>query len=410
MARAGQRVLRDEGGLEDRISVGVLAKAFPRQAVQEVVDAAGAREQRRRMLPAWLVVYYVLALALFMDMGGGRVMRKLAGTLAWAARGVAVRIPSEEALSNARARLGPEPLRLLFERVAGPLAGPDTPGGFWRGRRVVSLDGTTLDAQDTAANWERFGGPSTRDGRGRRLRGAFPQLRVVALAECASRALIAAAAGGYDTGEKTLTRRLLGRLGAGMLVLADRNFPGYELWRDAAATGADLLWRVGASFSLPVDRVLDDGTYLSRLRAPRALARAGAADLTVRVIEYHLTDDQGEVTETFALITTLLDPTAAPARELAELYHDRWQIETAIGAFKSQLKGDGVVLRSKTPDGAEQELWALLCAYHAIRDLICAAATLVDQDPLRISFVTALDAVRAPVGDPGAFPPSPNDR
>jgi hypothetical protein len=246
-------MLRDEGRLEDRISVGVLARAFPREAVEEVVDAAGAREQRRRVLPAWLVVYYVLALALFMDMGGGRVMRKLAGTLAWAARGVVVTIPSEEALSNARARLGPEPLRLLFEKVAGPLAGPDTPGAFWRGLRVVSLDGTTLDAQDTAANWERFGGPSTRDAHGRRLRGAFPQLRVVALAECASRALIAAAAGGYDTGEKTLTRKLLGRLDAGMLVLADRNFPGYELWRDAAATGADLLWRVGASFSLPVD-------------------------------------------------------------------------------------------------------------------------------------------------------------
>jgi hypothetical protein len=410
MARAGQRMLRDEGRLEDRISVGVLAKAFPREAVEAVVDAAGARERRRRVLPAWLVVYYVLALALFMDMGGGRVMRRLAGTLAWAARGVAVTIPSEEALSNARARLGPEPLRLLFEKVAGPLAGPATPGGFWRGRRVVSLDGTTLDAQDTEANWERFGGPTTRDGQGRRLRGAFPQLRVVALAECASRALIAAAAAGYDTGEKTLTRKLFGHLQAGMLVLADRNFPGYELWRDAAGTGADLLWRVGASFSLPVDEVLPDGTYLSRLKAPRALARGGAGDITVRVVEYHLTDEEGTVTETFALITNLLDPTAAPARELAGLYHERWQIETAIGAFKSELKGDGVVLRSKTPDGAEQELWALLCAYHAIRDLICAAATLAEQEPLRISFVNALDAVRAPVGDPGAFPPSPNGR
>jgi hypothetical protein len=409
MARAGQRMLRDEGRLEDRISVGVLAKAFPREAVEEVVDAAGARERRRRMLPAWLVVYYVLALALFMDMGGGRVMRKLAGTLAWAARGVAVTIPSEEALSNARARLGPEPLRLLFEKVAGPLAGPDTPGAFWRGRRVVSLDGTTLDAQDTEANWQRFGGPSTKDAHGRRPRRSAPGCRTRPAPPPAAAGTRRAAAG-YDTGEKTLTRELLGRLGAGMLVLADRNFPGYQLWRDAAGTGADLLWRVGASFSLPVDEVLDDGTYLSRLKAPRALARAGAGDITVRVIEYQLTDDEGNITETFALITTLLDPAAAPGRELAELYHDRWQIETALGAFKSQLKGDGVVLRSKTPDGAEQELWALLCAYHAIRDLICAAATLAEQDPLRISFVNALDAVRGPVGDPGAFPPSPNGR
>lgn len=405
MARAGQRVLRDEGRLEDRISVGVLAKAFPRETVEAVVDAAGARERRRRVLPAWLVVYYVLALALFMDMGGARVMRKLAGTLAWAARGVSVSVPSEEALSKARTRLGAAPLRLLFEGVAGPLAGPDTPGAFWRGLRLVSVDGTTLDVQDTEVNWARFGGPGTTDAAGARLRGAFPQLRLVALAECGTRALIAAALGPYSTGEKTLTAELLPRLDAGMLVLADRNFPGYELWRDAAASGAALLWRVGASFSLPVDVVLADGTYLSRFKAPKELARSGAPDLTVRIIEYHLHDEHGQVTETFALATTLLDPTGAPARELAELYHSRWQIETALGAFKSQLKGDGVVLRSKTPDGAEQECWALLCAYHAIREMLTAAATLTDHDPLRLSFVSALDAVRGPVGDPAAFPP-----
>ena len=151
MARAGQQVLREGGRLEDRISVGVLARAFPRQSVEEAIDAAGAREQRNRMLPAWLTVYFVLALALFMDMGAGRVMRRLAGTLAWAAQGVTVAIPSEEALSNARSRLGAGPLRLLFEKTAGLVAGPGTPGAFWRGLHLVSLDGSTLDLQDTEA-------------------------------------------------------------------------------------------------------------------------------------------------------------------------------------------------------------------------------------------------------------------
>jgi hypothetical protein len=405
MARAGQQVLREDGRLEDRISVGVLARAFPREAVEEVIDAAGAREQRNRVLPAWLTVYFVLALALFMDMGAGRVMRRLAGTLAWAAQGITVTIPSEEALSNARARLGPVPLRLLFEKSAGLLAGPGTPGAFWRGLRLVSLDGTTLDVQDTEANWEHFGGPSTKDASGKRLRGAFPQARLLALAECGTRALIAAVTGSYATGEKTLTAGLLPRLQPGMLVLADRNFAGYELWRDAAATGAQLLWRIGVSFSLPVRQVLADGTYLSVLKAPRALRRNGAADITVRVIEYRLEDAAGQVTETFALITTLLDPEQALARELAELYCARWEIETALGAFKSQLKGNGVVLRSKTPDGATQEIWALLCAYHAIREMICAAAALAARDPLRISFASALDTVRGPVGDPAAFSP-----
>ena len=398
-------MLRDQDKLGDRISVGVLAKAFPRQAVEEAVDAAGAREQRSRMLPAWLTVYFTLALALFMDMGAGRVMRKLAGVLAWAERGVTVVIPSEEALSNARSRLGSGPLRLLFEGTAGLVAGPGAPGAFWRGLHLVSLDGTTLDVQDTEANWAHFGGPSTRDAAGKRLRGAFPQARLLALAECGTRALVAAVTGPYSTGEKTLTAGLLPRLQAGMLVLADRNFAGYELWRDATATGAQLLWRIGVSFSLPVDEVLADGTYLSRLKAPRQLRKDGAPDITVRVIEYRLEDEAGEVTETFTLITTLLDPAGAPARELAELYHARWQIETALGAFKSEMKGAGVVLRSKTPDGAEQEIWALLCAYHAIREMICAAAELARQDPLRISFVTALDTVRGPVGNPGSFSP-----
>ena len=398
-------MVRDEDGLEDRISVGLLARAFPRATVEAVVEASGAREQRVRMLPSWLVVYYVLALALFMDMGGGRVMRKLAGTLAWAARGVTVGIPSEEALSRARSRLGPLPLRLLFEQVAGPLATTATAGGFWRGRRVLSVDGTTLDVQDTPANWERFGGPGTASESGQALTGGFPKMRVVALAECGTRALIAAKLGSYASSEKALTIELLPRLGAGMLVLADRNFPGHDLWGQAAATGADLLWRAGSAFPLPVQTVLSDGTYLSVLAVPKDKRRAGAQPITVRVVEYHLIEADGSPTETFALLSTLLDPETAPAAELAELYHARWQIETAFSAFKSQLKGDGVVLRSKTPDGAEQEVWALLCAYHAIRELICAAADLTDRDPLRLSFIAALDAVRGPVGDPAAFPP-----
>jgi hypothetical protein len=406
MPRAGQRARDEDGGLEDRISVGVLGQAFPRELVDEVIDAAGAREQRRRVLPAWLTLYFTLALALFMDRGAARVMRKLAGVLAWAERGVTVTVPSEEALSNARSRLGPGPLRLLFEKVAGPVAAPGAPGAFWRGLRLVSLDGTTLDAQDEEANWQRFGGPATKTAAGKRLRGAFPQVRLLALAECGTRALIAAVHGAYGTGEKTLARELIAELGAGMLCLADRNFACWELWHDAAATGAQLLWRIGASFSLPVVEVLPDGTYLSRLKAPRHLRKDGAADITVRVIEYRLEDEQGNVTETFTLITTLLDPVAAPARELAELYRARWEIETALGSLKTQLKGAGIVLRSKTPDGVIQEIWALLCAYHAVRDLISAAAAMAGKDPLRISFASALDVVRGPVGDPGPFPPS----
>ncbi|MDN5763811.1 MAG: IS4 family transposase, partial [Microlunatus sp.] len=258
---------------------------------------------------------------------------------------------------------------------------------------------------DTAGNWDRFGGPASASAAGGAIAGGFPQVRVLGLAECGTRALIAARLGSYGTSEKALTIEMLPLLGPGMLVLADRNFAGHDLWGQAAATGADLLWRAGSAFALPVRTVLSDGTYLSELAVPKGKRRAGARPITVRVVEYHLLDQQGSPTETFALLSTLLDPDTAPAAELARLYHARWQIENAFAAFKSQLKGDGIVLRSKTPDGAEQELWALLCGYHAIREVICAAAELTDRDPLRISFVAALDAVRGPVGDPAAFPP-----
>jgi hypothetical protein len=233
-------------------------------------------------------------------------------------------------------------------------------------------------------------------------------MRVVALAECATRALVAASIGAYSTAEKTLTSQRFGHLGPGVVVRADRNFSGYELWRDAAATGAGLLWRASSSFHLEIDEVLSDGSLLFELKALRQLSRAGVKEITVRVIEYRLADGDSDATDTFTLITTLLDPGSAPGVELAELYHGRWQIDTAFGAFESDLKGDSVVLRSKAPDGADQECWALLCAYHAIRELICAAAALAERDPLRISFINALDAVRAPNADPGSFPPHHN--
>jgi hypothetical protein len=295
-------------------------------------------------------------------------------------------------------------LRLLFESVAGPVARPDTPGGFWRGRRVLSVDGTTVDAADTAANWARFGGPGAADESDDSPFGVFPKVRVVALAECGTRALVAARLGSFATPAEALTWELLPLLGKGMLVLAAGSYAGYDLWGRAAATGADLLWRVGSSVPLPVGTILADGSYLSRLVPPRKLARAGAAPTIVRVVKYHLWATDPAPTQTFALLSTLLDVQAAPAAELAELYRARWQIESAFGAFTSQLKYHGVVLRSKTPDGAEQELWALLCAYQAIRELISAAADLSDQGPPPLSLHAAPGSADGPALGPARGP------
>lgn len=380
--------------LPDRISIGVLAAVFTKDLIDEVIDEADVREVRSRRLPARLMVIFVLVSWLYMRSGYGLVMSKLADGLAVQGRGWGDwEAPGTGSIAKARVRLSAAPLRLLFARVAGPTGTPTTPGVFYAGRRVLCLDGFTLDLPDTPENDEQFGRGSTAGG----VPGPYPQLRAVAVAEAGTRSLVAAAYGGYHDGEQTLAASgdVLGALGPGMLVLADRNFPSFTLCGAVAATGADWLWRMSASFTLPILEVLDDdGTYLSELRPPR---KRDGPPIRVRVIEYTVltTDADGEqVSELFCLATTLLNPAQAPAAELAALYHDRWQAETGIGELKTEIRGGPeVVLRSKTPAMVAQEFWAMLCVYQAVRHLIGRAAP-PGLDPSRISFKRTIDAAR----------------
>jgi hypothetical protein len=380
-----------EERLPDRISIGVLARTFSAQLLDEVVEAAGVREVRYRRLPARLMMVFTLACWLFMRSGYGLVLSKLADAHAWQGRGWGDwRAPSTGSITKAKAKLGAAPFKLLFSRVAGPVGTVDTPGVFFAGLRVATVDGFTLDVPDTAENAAFFG----RGGNGSDSANPYPQLRALALAEVGTRALLGAAYGPSGTGEQSLAEDLLPALGAGMLVLADRNFASWKLWRAAAATGADLCWRMSASFTLPVLQVLPDGTYLSQLRAPR---KSDGSPIRVRVIEYSvLTADQDgqQTSELFALATTLLDVERHPAEDLARVYHHRWQAETGIGDLKTAIRGGPeVVLRSKTPAMIEQEFWALLCVYQAVRELISYAAP-TGLDPGRVSFKRAFQAAQ----------------
>jgi len=377
--------------LPDRVSIGVLTRTFPVRLLDEVIDAAGVRQKRYRLLPARTMMIFTLACWLFMRCGYGLVLSKLTdghavdkpGWDRW-------RAPSTGSITKAKAKLGAAPFELLFARVAGPSGTQDTPGVFWRGLRVCSVDGFTLDVPDTEANAEHFG----RGGNGSGSRNPYPQLRALALAECGTRSLLGAAHGPSGAGEQTLATELLGALGPGMLLLADRNFASYTLWQAAAATGAQLCWRMSASFKLPVLRVLPDGTYISELRPPR---KRDGDPIEVRVIKYSVTttDANGEQTsEPFTLATTLLDHDPYPATELADRYHDRWQAETGIAEMKTTVRGGPeVVLRSKTPTMITQEFWAMLCVYQALRDFIGYAAP-KGLDPSRISFKRAVEAAR----------------
>jgi len=309
-------------------------------------------------------------------------------------------VPTSGAITQARARLGAEALKMLFERVAGPTAAEGSPGSFFRGLRLVAIDGTVFDLPDTTDNAAHFGRPGS--GRGE-MTGAFPQARVVALTECGTHAVIGAEIGPCRTGETTLARGLFGLLDEEMLLLVDRGFSGYELWHEATDTGAALCWRTRSNAVLPVVTPLADGSYLSQLRPPKSKA---GTPITVRVIEYSLThpsraEDEGPI----RLLTTLLDPAEAPALELAALYGERWEEENAFDELKTHQRGAGRVLRSKSPEMVTQEIYAHLLVYFAIRALINRAAEPEELDPDRVSFVASLRVVRRLVTDQAGFSP-----
>ena len=401
MPRAGQVKAPDGERLTDRIAIGVLTSTFPPSLIDEVLEVTGRVEQRHRLLPARVVVYFTLAMCLWADEEYVEVARLLVGGLKTMARWRrSWQVPTSGAITQARARLGSGVLKMLFERVAGPTAAEGSPGSFFKGRRLVAIDGTVFDLPDTTENAAHFGRPGS--GRGE-MTGAFPQARVVALTECGTHAVIGVEIGSCTTGETTLARRLFRLLEANMLLLVDRGFSGYELWEEAAATRAALCWRTRSNAVLPVVSPLADGSYLSRLRPPRGNS---GTPITVRVIEYTLihpsrAEDEGPI----RLLTTLLDPTEVPALELAGLYGERWEEENAFDELKTHQRGAGRVLRSKSPEMVTQEIYAHLLVYFAIRALINRAAEPEELDPDRVSFVASLRVVRRLVTDQAGFSP-----
>jgi hypothetical protein len=311
--------------------------------------------------------------------------------------------PSKSAIFQARARLGSEPLAALFERVARPIGGAQTPGVWLAGRRLVAVDGMCLDVADTTANDEYFGRPGVNKGE----QAAFPQARVVALAECGTHAVFAAEIGKYSQSEATLTVPLLDRLESGMLLLADRGFFSYALWRKATGTGADLLWRIRTDKSGPKPthvEDLPDGSWLAHLRRATPAAARREEPMLVRVIDYTIEDGRENPT-TYRLFTTLTDPDEVTAADLAAAYTRRWEIELTFDELKTHQRGPRTVLRSKSPDLVLQEIWGHLCCHYAIRSLMAQAATHSGHDPDRVSFVAALRITRQTLAHPGAFSP-----
>lgn len=400
------------GKLTDHVSLGALTKVVPRYVVDEVLAETGSVEKRSRLLPAHVVVYFVLALSLFTD-GYEEVIRKLVHGLrfarTWSRQWT---VPTTGALTQARKRLGEKPLQLLFETVAVPVAKPTTPGAWLNSWRLMAIDGVMIDMPDTAENREVFHKP---EGGTRR---PFPQTRTVGLAEIGTHAVVAVQIGTIRTGERELAAALTGSLTPDMLVVADRGFYSFDLWRGYRETGAQVLWRAWSGVRLPVLEVLPDGSYLSEITNQARVSKTRidldkigdlslATHIKIRVVEYQIdghTDQADETSETFRLMTSITDPEQASATDLANAYHQRWEIESAFREIETYLR-QGKGIRAKTPAMVRQEIYGLFTTHYAIRAFMAEAADTVDIDPDRISFTRTLHIIRRRITDPAAFSP-----
>lgn len=400
MARAVAELPRGSR-ITDYISLGVIAKTFPLTQVRSVLATTAKASVRQRDLPAQVVVYYVIALALYMQSSYREVLRCLLEGIQWLRNPSAkVKVAGKSGISQARTRLGWEPVRQLHDEVVRPIAVRATKGAWYRAWRLVSLDGSTLDVADEKANEDAFGRPGASRGS-----SAYPQIRFVALVENGTHVLFGSQIGAYDAGELALAKTVLAWLRKGMLCLADRQFFGFEFWDQARSTGADLLWRIKKNLRLACEQRLADGSYLSRIYPSERDWRHKTNGVVVRVMDYRLEGLAG-AEPVYRLLTSILDPERAPAKELAALYHERWEIETALDELKTHRRGAKIVLRSKTPDLVRQEFFGLMMAHFAIRGLMHEAALKADEDPDRLSFLHAVRVVRRKLPAFSAIPPS----
>jgi hypothetical protein len=387
----------EEVRLTDLITLGALVNTIPMEAVRRSLEITGRESRRERDLPAHLMMYYVIALGLFRSeetrevlrllLEGGRVM------LGWEQ----FRPAGRPAITRARQRLGPAPVQHLYREVVRPIASQETVGAWYRQWRTVALDGTTLEVADSDENDREFGRPFAQRGL-----SAAPRVRVVGLVETGTHVLFAAEMGAYTTSEKALAAQVIEQLKPGMLCLADRLFPGYELWRQTRQTGAELLWRIQEKVRLDAIEYFADGSYLSHLYASWDGKRHYGEPIPVRVIDYEVEGHR----DRFRLVTSLLNPEEAPAEELAMLYRERWEFETVLDEFKTHLRGARTALRSQRPELVRQEVYGLLLAHFALRTVMHDAALHGGRDPDRISYIHTVRVIKRSLPRFAALPPS----
>jgi hypothetical protein len=378
----------------------LLARVYPAAQINQILDQQGRNSQRVRSFPALAGVYYCMALSLYPEASYEAVFSVVAQGLAWAQARPEPPPVNKSSISELRSKLGAEPLQALMATACRPLADPvQHPHAFYRGLRLVAIDGSNIDLPDEVENAAVFGYPGSRTGQ-----AGYPQARCAVLVECGTHAIFSAHLGPYHSGEWEICQPLLPSLQAGMLCLADRGFNGYAHWQAAQATGADLLWRCTQNRRLPVVTALPDGSYLSVIYPDDKARRQAVDGIPVRVIEYSLPKLGGEATR-YRLMTTLLSADTAPAAELAACYHARWQVEAVFDELKTHLQQGRRTLRSKTPELVRQEFYGWVLAHYAVRWLMHQVASEHQSCHDQLSFVGHVQLVRRTQPQSGAFPP-----
>ena len=389
--------------LSDYLSVGLLARVYPFELVHQILDHHGVNSQRVRGFPASAVTYFCMGLSLFPEASSEAVFAVMAQGASWMQGGSAVPTVATSSISVARAKLGFAPLKSLHEQCCLPLADPvRQPDAFYAGLRLVAIDGTNFEIPDEPANSAEFGRPGSRTGR-----AAYPQAQAAVLVECATHAILGANLGPYRTAEWDVCEPLIAGLDASMLCLADRGFSGYSHWKTASDTGAQLLWRCTDNRQLPVVTALPDGSYLSVIYANATSRGNRSGEIVVRVIEYALPGvGAGAGESSYRLLTSLLDCVAAPALELAALYHERWEVELVFDELKTHLAQRRRTLRSKSPDGVRQEFYGWILAHYAVCWLMHEAASAHRLRHRSLSFTGHVQLLRRAQPHSGAFSPT----
>lgn len=400
MART-KAVLGSGARLSDYLSAGLLARVYPVELIEEILNAHGVNSHRIRSLPAPVMAYYCMALSLYPEAAYEAVFAVIAQGLAWTGAGAAIPTVAKSSLSAARSKLGVAPLKALHAQACVPLADPQRqPDAFYAGLRLVAIDGSNFELADEAANAQAFGYPGSRTGH-----ACYPQAQCAVLVECATHAILGASLDTYRSAEWAVCEPLLEHMDASMLCMADRGFNGYRYWQAARATGAQLLWRCASNRQLPVVKALSDGSYLSVIYPDAKSKRIKQGGITLRVIEYAL-PGMPDALPRYRLLTTLLDPLQAPALELATLYQQRWQVEAVFDELKTTLAQRRRVLRSKTPEGVRQEFYGWVLAHYAVCWLMHQTCDAHRVKQRSLSFTGHVQLIRRTLPHSGAFPPS----